>query len=38
VLTLAVRLFFAVSADVIFGLDERKIALQRFVNFATRIS
>jgi hypothetical protein len=37
VLTLVVRLFFAVSADAIFGLVVKKIALQRFASFATRI-
>jgi hypothetical protein len=37
VLTLVVRLFFAVSADVIFGLVVRKIAPQRFANFAIQI-
>jgi hypothetical protein len=37
VLTLVVRLFFAVSADVIFGLVVRKIARQLFASFATRI-
>jgi hypothetical protein len=37
VLTLVVRLFFAVSADAIFGLAVRKIAPQQSVNFAIQI-
>jgi hypothetical protein len=37
VLTLVVRQYFAVLADVISGLVVKKIALQRFASFVTQI-